>query len=130
MEFVSSAQHDLVVCILAQIDSAITEIFMWNKDIRDESDYISSSDGNRNLAATSMLLSAIGEGLKKVDKLTNGEFLPLRPEIPWKLVMGMRDHITHGYFDIDATMIFTTVREELQPLQSAIHALKAMLETK
>ena len=126
MESMFSAQHRLAADILSQIDTAITEILEWNKGVKDEGDYIKSPDGSRTLAATSMLLSAIGEGLKRVDRLTDGELLPRRPEIPWKLVMGMRDHIAHGYFDIDASLILTTVQEDLHPLQEAVRALKAI----
>ena len=46
--------------------------------------------------------------------------LVLRPEIPWKQVMGMRDHIAHGYFDIDAELVFQTVKYKLDPLLDAV----------
>lgn len=70
-----------------------------------------------------MLLSAIGEGLKRIDNITEGKLLPLRPEIPWKQVKGMRDHIAHGYFDIDSGLIYEVVKEELDDLQTAIRCL-------
>lgn len=124
MEFMSSEQLKLVGSILSQIDTGISEIKEWNKDIICANDYLVSTEGSRNLAATSMLLSAIGEGLKRIDKLTNGELLLLRPEIPWKQVKGMRDHIAHGYFDIDSGLIYEVVKEELDGLQIAIKALK------
>lgn len=82
-----------------------------------------SIDGSRNLAATSMLLSAIGEGLKRVDRITDGKLLILCPQIPWKQVKGMRDHIAHGYFDIDSDLIYNVVTEELDDLQHAIREL-------
>lgn len=40
-----------------------------------------------------MKLSAVGESLKNLDKITNHELLPKYPEIPWKNVMGVRDFI-------------------------------------
>ena len=36
--------------------------------------------------------------------------MPMRQEIPWSRVMGMRDHIAHGYFDIDADVVFQTIK--------------------
>ncbi|MCQ2259342.1 MAG: DUF86 domain-containing protein [Bacteroidaceae bacterium] len=130
MEYLSSEKCKLVGSILSQIDTGISEIKEWNKDIACANDYLVSTEGSRNLAATSMLLSAIGEGLKRIDKLTNGELLPLRPEIPWKQVKGMRDHIAHGYFDIDSDLIYEVVKEELDGLQIAVKALKEIVSGK
>lgn len=124
MESLSSEQQNLVCSILSQIDTGISEIKEWNKDITCADDYHVSIEGSRTLAATSMLLSAIGEGLKRIDRITEGKFLPLRPEIPWKQVKGMRDHIAHGYFDIDSDLIYEVVTEELVNLQVAIRWLK------
>ena len=72
------------------------------------------------MAATCMMIEAIGESIKKIDRNTNRSLLPLRPEIPWKQVMGMRDHIAHGYFDIDAELVFQTVKNNLKPLLDAV----------
>jgi uncharacterized protein with HEPN domain len=43
-----------------------------------------------------------------------------RPEIPWIDVMGIRNHIAHGYFDIDGYLIFETIRNDLDALLEAI----------
>jgi uncharacterized protein with HEPN domain len=67
-----------------------------------------------------MLLTAIGESLKNLDKVTNGELLPTYPSIPWKEVKGLRDIIVHHYFDIDPEEIWEVVDKELEPLQCAI----------
>lgn len=53
----------------------------------------------------------------------------LRPEIPWSEVMGIRDLIAHGYFDIDADIIFDTVKSELTPLRTAIRFFIEYLAT-
>lgn len=130
MESMSLEQRRLIGNILSQIDTAISDIKEWNKGIFQANDYIVSTEGSQTLAATSMLLSAIGEGLKRIDKITEGHFLSLRPEIPWKQVKGMRDHISHGYFDIDPDLIFEVVKEELDALQIAIKALKDIISDK
>ena len=74
----------------------------------------------KTLAASCMLLEAIGEGVKKIDKRTEHKLLPMREEIPWKQVMGIRDHIAHGYFDINADLIFDVVKHDLNSLLEAI----------
>ena len=46
-----------------------------------------------------MLLIAIGESIKGVDKLTNKGLLTQFPKVDWKGAMGIRDIIAHHYFD-------------------------------
>ena len=74
----------------------------------------------QKLAASCMLIEAIGEGIKKIDQVTKGELLHERPEIPWVDVMGIRNHIAHGYFDIDGDVIFSSVKKDLDPLKKAV----------
>lgn len=74
----------------------------------------------KNLAASCMLIEAIGEGLKQVDKATEGKLLIERPEIPWKDVIGIRNHIAHGYFDIDGEMVLDVVKNDLDSLLEAV----------
>lgn len=70
--------------------------------------------------ATCMLLIAIGESLKNLDKTTNGQLLPTYPSIPWKNVKGLRDIIAHHYFDVDASQILWIIKYEISPLKEAI----------
>lgn len=74
----------------------------------------------KNLAASCMLIEAIGEGIKQVDKATESKLLIERPEIPWKDVIGIRNHIAHGYFDIDGEMVLDVVKNDLDTLLAAI----------
>lgn len=74
----------------------------------------------KNLAASCMLIEAIGEGVKQIDKFTDSKLLIERPEIPWKDVIGIRNHIAHGYFDIDGDVVFDVVKNNLDSLQEAI----------
>jgi len=60
-----------------------------------------------------MQLINIGEALKQVDKITDKSLLKRYPEVEWKKVMGMRDVITHHYFDIDAETVFTVCDEHI-----------------
>ena len=72
------------------------------------------------LYATCMLLIAVGESLKNLDKVTDGKLLPIYPSIPWKQIKGLRDIIAHHYFDVDAGQIFWILSNELTPLQAAL----------
>ena len=39
----------------------------------------------------------------------------------WKAVKGMRDHIAHGYFDINSELVWDVVKNDLSPLREAIN---------
>ncbi len=56
-------------------------------------------NGMERLESTCMLLIAIGESIKGVDKLTNKGLLTQFPKVDWKGAMGIRDIIAHHYFD-------------------------------
>ena len=92
----------------------------WNNNVQSSDDYYCSPDGMKNLAASCMLIEAIGESIKQIDKITEGNLLAKRPEIPWKDVIGIRNHIAHGYFDIDGDMVFDVVKNDLDSLLEAI----------
>ena len=89
--------------------------------IHDVDDFLGSSEGMILLDATCMLLIAIGEGLKSLDKVTDGKLLPTYPSIPWKQVKGMRDIISHHYFDVDPAQVLWIVTNEINPLKAAIN---------
>ena len=67
-----------------------------------------------------MLLIAIGESVKQIDKLTNKTWLTSYPEVDWKGVMGMRDIIAYHYFDIDAGIVFEVIKDQLPVVKSTI----------
>jgi uncharacterized protein with HEPN domain len=106
--------------LFLQIENAIQQLKDWNDNILSSDDYYSSPEGMKNLAASCMLIEAIGEGVKQIDKFTDSKLLIERPEIPWKDVIGIRNHIAHGYFDIDGDIVFDIVKNNLDSLQEAI----------
>ncbi len=67
-----------------------------------------------------MQLINIGEALKQIDKLTEDILLIKYSEIDWKNAKGMRDIITHHYFDVDAEVVFAVIREKLPPIKDVI----------
>jgi uncharacterized protein with HEPN domain len=120
MASMSLQQLRVVEDLLKQIRESIHNLELWNASISDVNDLLTSPDGMKTLAADCMLIEAIGEGIKKVDERTHQQLLPLRPEIPWKAVKGMRDHIAHGYFDINADLVWDVVKNDLSDLRVAI----------
>ena len=71
-----------------------------------------------------MRLIAIGEGFKNIDKLSQNELLKNYPEIPWKQVKGIRDILSHHYFDLDAEVIFEICKKNTEEL---LHVTKQII---
>lgn len=120
MESISLQQLKIVEEQLHQIREAINNLELWNESLTDVNDFLTSPSGTKTLAADCMLIEAIGEGIKRIDERTKQLLLPTRPEIPWKAVKGMRDHIAHGYFDINTDLVWDVVKNDLPALREAI----------
>lgn len=73
--------------------------------------------------AVRVRLIEIGEAVKDIDPV----LLTAKPEIPWRDITGMRDHLAHRYFDTAHSIVQATVDEELPPLVAAAERLLAQL---
>ena len=120
MASISLQQLKIVEDQLRQIQEAIHNLELWNASVTNVDELLSSPSGMKTLAADCMLIEAIGEGIKRIDERTNGELLIYCPEIPWKAVKGMRDHIAHGYFDINNELVWDVVKNDLPDLRDAV----------
>ncbi len=114
---------ELVRDILAQILEATQKISQRFQPIKKVSDFTDSPAGMEKLDSICMLLIAIGESLKNIDKITNNSLLIQYPGIDWKGVKGLRDIITHQYFDIDAEEIFRVCEKYIPPLSKTIEKI-------
>ena len=123
MESISSDKRDVVLDTLNQVKAAIENLMTWNQGIMDMNSLLMSPEGMQDLAGNCMIIMAVAEGFKKIDKITNGKLLSLRPEIPWHQVFGLRNRIAHGYFDIDVDIISEVINNDLQPLLDATSSL-------
>ena len=120
MEFTSSNKKQRVFGIFEQIQTAICQLKEWNVDVTQADDYYLSPGGMQKLAASCMLIEAIGESIHQIDDITEGKLFPERPEIPWEDVIGIRNHIAHGYFDIDGEVVYGVIKQDLDPLLDAV----------
>lgn len=78
-------------------------------------------------AASCMLIESIGEGVKKIDRHLPGFLQTNAPEVPWKDIKGLRDYIAHGYFNLDADIIFDVAVNEISELNKSIQQLAKLL---
>ncbi len=70
-----------------------------------------------------MQLIAIGESLKNLDKITDHKFLVDYPQIEWKKAKGLRDIITHHYFDLDAETVYDVCKIEIPKMSPIIEKM-------
>jgi uncharacterized protein with HEPN domain len=112
--------RELVLEILEQIHNSIRKILKRFEPIKTVNDFTDSESGMEKLDAICMQLIAIGEALKNLDKITDDSLLPNYPQIDWKKVKGMRDVISHHYFDIDAEAIFKVCTDHIEQLSKVI----------
>lgn len=101
MELEYSKNTRLAHETLSNIKKAILMLQEWNEGMESPDEWLASSAGMQKLAGNAMMIEVIGEEVKKVEKRLGIDFLNQCPEIPWKDIMGMRNHIAHGYFDIN-----------------------------
>jgi uncharacterized protein with HEPN domain len=119
---------ELVREILRQILGATQTITRRFAPITTPEDFVTSEAGLEKLDAICMQLIAIGEGVKHLDKVTEGTLLPRYPQIEWKRVMGMRDVLSHHYFDLDAEVVYSVCANHIKVLTQTIQVMLADME--
>ena len=119
----SMHDEELLYYSLKRIASTIERIINNSKTIDDSQYYVLSPAGMERLESTCMLLLAIGESIKGIDKMTQKQLLPNYPEVDWKGTMGIRDIIAHHYFDIDESIVFDVVKNKLPGMLETINKM-------
>lgn len=113
----------LVLEILGQIFKATQTILQRFEPVKKPGDFTDSPAGMEKLDSICMLLIAIGEALKNLDKVTNGSLLPNYPQVDWKKAKGMRDIISHHYFEVDADVIYHVCKNYIDDMAQTINEM-------
>ena len=119
----------MVISTLEDIVYSIHLILERFEPISSSDDFLDDSVGLEKLDSISMRLIAIGEGFKQVDKITDNTLLVNYPSIEWKKVKGIRDILSHHYFDMDAEVIYNVCDEYLNDLLETTVAILRALNT-
>jgi uncharacterized protein with HEPN domain len=111
---------DLAQIILLQMARALDTITRRFEPVT-APDYFTQTDlGMEKLDAICMQLIALGESVKNLDKVTGGGLLSRYSQIEWKKVMGMRDVISHHYFDMDAEIVYSVCLDYVPELRTVV----------
>jgi uncharacterized protein with HEPN domain len=68
---------------------------------------------------TTHQLQIIGEAAARITP----DLRENHPEVPWRQIIGMRNVLTHGYFDIDLDIVWSVVERDLGKLRSQVEAI-------
>ncbi|MCD6184311.1 MAG: DUF86 domain-containing protein [Deltaproteobacteria bacterium] len=110
----------LALEILSQIYQASQTILERFKPVKFISDFTDSAAGMEKFDSICMLLIAIGEALKNLDKVTHNTLFPRYPQVNWKRAKGIRDIISHHYFDVNAEAIYNVCKNNIPGLSQTI----------
>jgi uncharacterized protein with HEPN domain len=67
-------------------------------------------------------IEIIGEAANRIQRDTP-EFVAAHPELPWVEMRGMRNKVIHNYFDVNLSVVWNTVKDDLPRLKQQIDRL-------
>jgi len=79
----------------------------------------------RQALAFERVMEVLGEAVKRLP----GELRQKHPQVPWRLVAGMRDKISHGYDAVDYQTLWDTVQRDVPVLLITVEQMLRDLET-
>jgi uncharacterized protein with HEPN domain len=102
---------------LVEIESAIVSIESFTAGF-EKQNFLADE---RTCAATAMFLVVIGEAARRLPPAARAE----APEIPWPLIVSLRNRIVHGYASIDHEICWSIVQDYLPVLSVAARRMLA-----
>lgn len=69
-------------------------------------------------------IEILGEAAKQVSEETQQRY----EEIPWTDIVGMRDRLIHGYFNVDLDLVWETVQRDIPQLKAQLTAIDSLSE--
>lgn len=116
---------ELLIERLRDVLEALERIPKRCAGIRTPSDFDDSDEGIEHKDSICMVLVAVGEELKSIDRKTDGKLLSRYPDAEWRGVMGVRDIIAHGYFKVNSEQLFDICGKDIPKL---IDSVKQIIE--
>ena len=66
-------------------------------------------------------LQIVGEAARQI----SDAFRHAHPELPWSAMIGMRNRLTHAYFEVNLPIVWDTIHFDLPPLKEKIERILA-----
>jgi uncharacterized protein with HEPN domain len=116
--------RSLLFELLLELEEAIRRIERRFTQIQKADDFIADDDGLDRLDGISMMLIAISENIRRLDRLMGESLANRYPEIPWSEIKGIRNILAHDYFDIDPEEIYRICRQDLAILKRVLGKIR------
>ena len=124
----SEIDWNLIRVKLKQIRWALKTIRQRFRRVPDV-EFFRTRKGRERLDGICMLLEAVGESFRQIDRLTNKAFLPQYPEIEWQKIINLRHIIAHVYFDVNEVLVFNHCQDHLPSLLETVRRMIKDLES-
>jgi len=121
----STFDKELLNNLLTNMIDSTNKIITRTKNITSSDDFMDNETNMILLDSVCMQLMAIGEATKELDKITNKKILKNYIEIPWEQVAGIRDILSHHYFDLNADIVFDVCHNHIKTLQKTLKTIKS-----
>lgn len=118
------SERSLLLELLLEVEEAIRRIERRFTGIQKADDFIANDDGLDRLDGISMMLIAISENIRRIDRVTEDDLDNRYPEIPWSDVKGIRNILAHDYFDIDPEEVYKICANDLAILKQALAKMR------
>lgn len=125
----SDSNRERALMTLESISETIEQLIEWNSHVNSVETYYSSQTGMQLLAANCTLITAIGEGVNRINHIIPNFLSNNFSDIPWKSIIGMRNQIAHGYFELDADIVYEAVKNDIPPLHQVIDKAIILLKS-
>ena len=112
-------KRDILVYIDDILES-IERIFEYTNEISE----IDFSQNQLIQDAVCRRIEIIGESVKNISSEVRLKY----PIIPWKKIAGMRDILTHAYFNVSAKRIWNVIHKDLFLLKKQVLKIKLELD--
>ena len=76
-------------------------------------------------AALERFLEIVGEGVKRLPM----DLRSRHPDVPWKEIAGTRDHLSHGYDDVDYQILWDAVQKDVPALLITVEQMLKDLDS-
>jgi uncharacterized protein with HEPN domain len=74
-------------------------------------------------AALERFIEIVGEAVKRLP----AELRDRHPAVPWKEIAGTRDHLSHGYDDVDYQVLWDAVKSDMPKLLATVERMLSEL---
>ena len=120
--------REVLVDKLKTLLEALERIPRRFSSIAEPADFYGSDEGIDRMDAICMILIAAGEEFKSIDRKTDGNLLSRYPDVKWRGVMGVRDVLAHGYFQVNAEQLYDICQNDIPELIETVKLMIADVE--